>query len=325
MTDTIITQGVPEQDSADWHRIRSEGIGGSEIGVIIGVNRWQTAFDLWAVKTGRKPPFEGNAATHWGHLLEDIVAQEYGRRTGATIMPSLALKHGHCRGYTDRMAQMPDGEVRLVEIKTSGAGAKAEWGEEGTDQIPPSYLAQVQFYLAMLPSEIRRADVAVLIGGQDFRLYAVERDDAQGKALMDAAERFWTDHIVADVPPPHDETTDTIATMHPSDDGSLLTATADVEAMLDAYAEAKAEADAAVERADKAKAALCAVIGDASGIEGVCGCKATWKAQARKTTDWQGLAKDHGVSKAEIEAHTKMTTSRVFRFTPRKIEEETNG
>ena len=39
-----------------WHLRRRLGIGGSEIGTILGLNKYQTPFDLWLIKTGRKTP-----------------------------------------------------------------------------------------------------------------------------------------------------------------------------------------------------------------------------------------------------------------------------
>lgn len=39
-----------------WHLRRRLGIGGSEIGTILGLNKYQTPFDLWLLKTGRKAP-----------------------------------------------------------------------------------------------------------------------------------------------------------------------------------------------------------------------------------------------------------------------------
>jgi len=55
---------------------------------------------------------------------------------------------------------------RLVEIKT--ARSADGWGEAGTDEVPQEYLIQVQHYLAVTALPV--ADVAVLFGGQEFRL-----------------------------------------------------------------------------------------------------------------------------------------------------------
>ena len=48
-------------------------------------------------------------------------------------------------------------------------------GEPGTDEIPDYYMTQVQHYLAV--TGVKTADVAVLIGGNDFRIYTIEADE----------------------------------------------------------------------------------------------------------------------------------------------------
>ena len=41
----------------EWHRRRFNGIGGSEMASVLGISKYQSAYDLWLVKTGRKEPF----------------------------------------------------------------------------------------------------------------------------------------------------------------------------------------------------------------------------------------------------------------------------
>ena len=47
--------GVFESGSEEWHDARHSGIGGSEIGTIMGLNPWESAFALWAKRTGQIP------------------------------------------------------------------------------------------------------------------------------------------------------------------------------------------------------------------------------------------------------------------------------
>ena len=53
--------GVYDSGSAEWNELRSKGIGGSEIGTIMGFNPWESAFALWAKRTGQipDPPLDG--------------------------------------------------------------------------------------------------------------------------------------------------------------------------------------------------------------------------------------------------------------------------
>ena len=47
--------GVYDSGSAEWNELRSKGIGGSEIGTIMCFNPWESAFALWAKRTGQIP------------------------------------------------------------------------------------------------------------------------------------------------------------------------------------------------------------------------------------------------------------------------------
>jgi predicted phage-related endonuclease len=63
---------------------------------------------------------------------------------------------------------------RLIECKISSAFSKSDWREAGTDQVPPLYLVQCAWYLAI--TECEAAGLAVLIGNNDFRIFTIERD-----------------------------------------------------------------------------------------------------------------------------------------------------
>jgi len=47
--------GVFDNGTSEWHEVRADGIGGSEIGTILGLNRWESAFYLHHLKTGNLP------------------------------------------------------------------------------------------------------------------------------------------------------------------------------------------------------------------------------------------------------------------------------
>ena len=51
------------QDSPEWREWRKGGVGASEVAAILGTCPYNTAHDIWLVKTGRKQGFEGNAFT----------------------------------------------------------------------------------------------------------------------------------------------------------------------------------------------------------------------------------------------------------------------
>ena len=41
-----------------WLKERKRGVGGSDVGKVLGVSEWGTAVDVWLEKTGRTAPVE---------------------------------------------------------------------------------------------------------------------------------------------------------------------------------------------------------------------------------------------------------------------------
>src|SRR5262245_21334122 len=103
----------------------------------------------------------------WGNLWEQVVRQEYGNRTGRTVV----VPPGIIRHPKVQFALMtPDGIAdasRVLQVKT--ARTSDGWGDPGSGEIPQDYILQTQH--EMFVTGLPVADVAVLIGGQDFRIY----------------------------------------------------------------------------------------------------------------------------------------------------------
>ena len=69
----------------EWVEERKKGLGGSDASVVLGLNRRKSRMALFLEKTGQiEPPSAGERA-YWGTVLEDIVAQEFVRRSGKKI------------------------------------------------------------------------------------------------------------------------------------------------------------------------------------------------------------------------------------------------
>lgn len=71
------------------------------------------------------------------------------------------------------------------------------------------------------------ADVAVLIGGQDFRIYRIERDDEKVSALIEREVLFWQ-KVMTDTAPDSDgseSSGNALTWMYPRDTGETLDCT----------------------------------------------------------------------------------------------------
>ncbi len=202
-------------DMSTFHAERLSGLGGSDIGAILGLNPWRTPYQVWEEKTGKAEPFTGNLQTRFGSYAEEFVAREYCQVTGRQVQrfnPMLRHPTAPLIGHVDRLV-VPEGakrasyksEIRTdlgLEAKTASAfaaGRDSEWGEAGTDAVPQSYLLQSAAYMAL--TGCPHWDLAVLFGNQEFRIYHLHRDEELEAIILDEASRFWRDHVIAGVPP----------------------------------------------------------------------------------------------------------------------------
>lgn len=193
---TVIT---PEREA--FLEERGTGIGGSDAGVILGLSKYKTPLDLAEEKLGRVPHFQGNRFTEAGNRLEDVIAHWYADETGSKVAranQTFRLKdHPFIMAHIDRRVL---NERKVLECKSADKWTIADWGEAGTDQVPDIYFIQVQHYL-MFPNW-DAADLAALIGGNDFRIFPIAPDDELQDMILDAEIKFWNTISRGDLPDP---------------------------------------------------------------------------------------------------------------------------
>jgi putative phage-type endonuclease len=190
-----------------WLETRLLGIGGSDAASAIGCNPYQSALELWQIKTRRatgdtsEPGPED--ARWWGLALEDDLTTAFEHTTGLDTALSPGLLANVARPWQfanlDRVVvdahKQPLG---ILELKTTALWHAAKWSG---DQLPLQALVQVQHYLAVTGAP--RAWIAGLIGGQRFVVKQVERDEALIDMLNDREAEFWG-HVTSDVAPSPD-------------------------------------------------------------------------------------------------------------------------
>jgi putative phage-type endonuclease len=190
-----ITNAISTKDMSrfEWLLERTKGIGGSDAGIILGLNKYRTAFELWLEKTGQVEPVEvDNEAIYWGNQMEDVVAKEFEKRTGKKVRRTNFMyshpEHEFIKANLDRLVV---GEDAILECKTAGAFLAKEW--EG-EEVPDTYLVQVQHYLGVTGKE--KAYIAVLIGGNKFIWKEIERDQELIDMIFKAEIEFWNHNVL---------------------------------------------------------------------------------------------------------------------------------
>lgn len=140
---------VKRKWSGDPAENRSHFIGGSDVGTILGLNEWKSAYTLWAEKTGRiqVEDISDVESVWWGNEMEDLVAKRFCMKTGKKVKKSgfefTCEEYPFLVAHVDRLLLK---ESAVLECKTTSSWNKYKYSE---GEIPPSHYAQVQFYLAM--------------------------------------------------------------------------------------------------------------------------------------------------------------------------------
>lgn len=99
---------------ATFHANRLTGLGGSDVGAILGMSKYRTPVDVWAEKTGRTAPIESSLAMRFGSFAEQFVADEYEAQTGNAVERYTAmLRHQSAPliGHVDRLV-IPEGQKK---------------------------------------------------------------------------------------------------------------------------------------------------------------------------------------------------------------------
>lgn len=215
-TDAVF-MAAHENGTQEWHDLRASGIGGSEVAVICGLSKWESAFTLWAKKTGRiEESFTGSEAMEWGNRLEPVIIDKFEdehpefivhREVGTWHHPEREWQ----RANPDAIFQAGD-EFGIIEVKTS------QFEDDWRDGVPRYYEAQVQWYLQVFGYD--HAFVVVLFHGNKYAEFEVKASPFVQDTNLETAALF-RDALETDKAPDYDgsaSTLQTVRTLHPEID-----------------------------------------------------------------------------------------------------------
>ena len=291
-------------DRIEFLTARRAGIGGSDIGAIMGLSKWKSPVDVWLDKTGRvEPDLEMSEAAYFGVELESFVAAEYSKRSGNKVQRVNQIikhpQHAWMLANIDRAVVADGSRARLdkdgnltgikglLECKTASAYLEREWSDESA---PLAYVAQCQWYMAITGAEW--CDLAVLIGGQKYVCHRIERDESLIDAVIEAGRQFWFSNVIADIPPTPRTPEETLALFPTNSSDDLVLASDDIMHALEAYQLLKQKAKGVDDEMAAVKAAIQSFIGPHSGLCDMQGSPlATWKqSKPSQKTNWKDAA-----------------------------------
>ncbi len=320
---------VQEMSREEWLKERRGSIGGSDVGALLGLNRYRSPYTVWAEKIGLLPEQPDNEAMRQGRDLEDYVAKRFMERSEKQVVRyNYLLRNAECPHLHANIDRRILGERSGLECKTASAlNMKAYKG----GQFPESYYAQCVSYLAVTGWE--RWYLAALVLNKAFFIYQLttRADDitpewCDGSVYVPASEitvlkqmaaDFWEQYVETGTPPPvdgSDSTTEALKTIYYEDNGGEVELFGR-EGSFAAYTQLMGTKRDIERQLEEVKQILMQDMGNASMAR--CGqYKLSWTSQERKTLDVSKVKKLY--PDIDLSSCYRTTHVRPFKITEEK-------
>ena len=171
----------------------------------------------------------------------------------------------------DGYVKNEDGSFSVLEIKTANAYAVQDW----QDGLPIEYFAQIMHY--MVVTGMSSAYVAVLLGGNEFRIQKYDRDEEMIQHIVQMEEHFWYEYMLKDTPPEATaKDNELLGQLYPKSKEKAIEMPAKATDVLADYEKACKDLTLAKEAKEEAEAKLKMMLADAEvGI--IANYKISWK------------------------------------------------
>ena len=277
------------QGTAEWLAARREHICATDIPALLGISPWKCEQDVADEKLAGNGS-ESTLVMRVGNALEDLIAGAYAEQTGLKVRRVRGLwessRYPWAAASPDATAAgQPPGlrtTSRLVELKWTGNRSRFAHG------LPEDVEAQVAWQLMVAEADV--ADVATLTVGDDaLRIFEVRADAELAAHLVEIAADFRRRLAEGG---PFAQSPESLKRRHPADDGSEITADAEITEAVRALVALRDRRKALEEDEGHLETAIKTRMADAAVLIGD-GFRVTWK-RTRDTavTDWKAVAAD---------------------------------
>jgi predicted phage-related endonuclease len=300
---------------------RRAGIGGSDVGSIMGANPYRSPIACWKEKIGELAPPSLNYAMEWGSRLEEVVCIKYAEDkklfydnkadcvddctkipnydnsyNGILYMPHTVRSSKHDWAYAH-----PDGlvghnnkanDITGIEIKTVSEGIYRKYWAEG--EIPPYQYYQVVWYsmITGISKWTMVGFVPHLRNSQDpILLHELEIDLDTQQRVWKKVEYFW-ECVQNKTAPELDSYSETdIKLLYPENSVDLIQGNETIENKCTELAQLRKELKPLVEKEELLKNSIKAYMGHCGRLLSKEGNEiATFKsAKARITVNHKGI------------------------------------
>lgn len=277
MSNTIIRP----KDRNEWLELRKAGIGSSEVATIVGLNPWETPYQLWRRKLGLDPAKDETFAMKAGHYLEDAVAQFWHDATGNEIIKSSAgdwLIKDNDRPY---LQVSPDRTYWLAGRTKNNSNkgileCKTTQKQIDPEDLPKHWFCQVQYQLGV--AGLEQGSLAWLCSGREFGYKDLSFVPDFYSWLIEEVDRFWTDNILGKQEPSAQSVQDILLKYNRHTDGKSVEVNDEIFEAYNELKSLKEELAGLDERKTALEEKIKISFADAEAISYAGQTIATWKA-----------------------------------------------
>jgi putative phage-type endonuclease len=229
--------------NTEWYELRREGVTASEIPVILGLSGWDSPWALWHRKRGLIGDDPDTEDASWGRRLEPVIADaaadrldphenlvftpaglyRHAEREWQMATPDRLVISDECMCAADYQLRPGDilctclpheGELlALLEVKHPYSWDG--WGDDGSDDIPADYMAQV-----LWQCDVMGVDECWLAAysRHEMRCYTIRADTADARGDLELMRKVALEFLHSQEPPPLDShlaTLRAVKTLHP--------------------------------------------------------------------------------------------------------------
>lgn len=271
---------IRPKDRAEWLEIRKSGIGSSEVATIVGLNPFETPYQLWRRKLGIDAPKEETFAMKAGHYLEDAVSLFWQDATGREVIKRSTgdwLIRSNERPYIqvspDRTYWLEgkhnDSNKGILECKTTQRAIDE-------DDLPKHWFCQVQYQLG--GAELTQGSIAWLTQGREFGYKDLAFVPEFYEWLVYEVDKFWTDNILGKQEPSAISVQDVLIKYNKHTDGKVIEVADDIYYTYNNLKIVKDEIAALEQKKTEFEDRIKMCFGDAEAISYGGQTLATWKA-----------------------------------------------
>lgn len=280
----------------EWLTHRQEGIGSSEVATILGLNPWETPYQLWRRKKGFDAPKEETFAMKAGHYLEDAVSMFWHDETGRDIIKRSAIDWLILNADKPYMRVSPDRTYWLSDSrKNSDKGileCKTTQMTIDEDDLPKHWFCQLQYQLGV--AELQQGSLAWLCSGRQFGYKDIALVPDFFQWIEEEVTKFWIDNIQGNVEPDATSVADVLLKYNRHTDGKIIEVADDIYTAVNDLKVLKEQIAQLDEQKESLEEKIKLGFGDAEAISYGGQTIATWKApKPSEKFDAKAFAKAH--------------------------------